>query len=219
MFAGSFAVRNVRSILIGAAFAAIAVALPFAGSGSAQSGANAPSAAGASIATPYEIDIAHSTLNFRIKHFGVCYFFGRINQPEGTFLLDAANPANSHLHVTVAIKNMDAGNDSRNKFLMGLDFFNSVEFPTAEFKSTSIKRIDATTWEATGDFTMRGVKKNITIKLEEYAEAKTSRFGNRAGFLGSFTVKRSDFGMSNFMDENMLGDEVLIFAGIEGARE
>lgn len=169
--------------------------------------------------TPYEIDPAHSTLNYRIRHLGVNYFFGRINMPEGEFLLDANDLANSRVLVSVPIKNMDGGNEGRNKFLTGIDFFNATEFPTAEFKSKSIKSIDAATWEATGDFTLHGVTKTITVKLEEYAAVKTSRFGHRAGFFVSFNIKRSDYGMSNFMDENMLADEVLIFAGIEGAHE
>ena len=64
---------------------------------------------------------------------------------------------------------------------------------------------------------LHGVTKPITVKLEEYTEAATTKFGYRAGFLCTFTIKRSDYGMTSFMDQ--LGDEVQIIAAIEGARE
>ncbi len=168
-------------------------------------------------AAPFDIDIAHSTMNYRVRHFGVSYFYGRINAPEGTFLLDPADAANSHVQVSVEVKNMDAGNDTRDKFLTGLDFFNAMEFPKAEFKSKSVKQLDKAMWEATGDFNLHGVTKPVTVKLEEYTEAATTKFGYRAGFLCTFTIKRSDYGMTSFMDQ--LGDEVQMIAAIEGARE
>ncbi len=186
------------------------------------SGAASPSPATSTTLTaamPFEIDLSHSTMNFRIRHLGVSWFYGRVNMPEGEFLLDANDLSNSHVNISVATKNLDGGNEGRNKFLTGIDFFNVMEFPTAEFKSTSLKPIDKSTWEVTGNFTMHGVTKPITVRLEEYAESPTKKFGFRAGFLCTFTVKRSDYGMSNFMDENMLGDEVQITAAIEGARE
>jgi len=168
-------------------------------------------------AAPFDIDIAHSTMNYRVRHFAVSYFYGRINAPEGTFLLDSADLPNSHVQVSIEVKNMDAGNDTRDKFLTGLDFFNAMEFPKTEFKSKSVKQLDKSTWEASGDFSLHGVTKPITVKLEEYTEAATTKFGYRAGFLCTFTIKRSDYGMTSFMDQ--LGDEVQIIAAIEGARE
>lgn len=218
MFMRKFIAHHIRTAFVSTSALAIVIAGLNLGS-PAEAPLPASSTAEVMTAAPLEVDLAHSTLNYRIRHLGVSYFFGRINMPEGTFLLDPNDPANSHVNISAEIKNMDAGNDGRNKFLTGIDFFNAMEFPKTEFKSTSVKQLDKTTWEATGDFTLHGVTKPITVKLEEYAETQTSRFGFRAGFFVAFTIKRSDYGMSNFMDENMLGDEVLIYAGIEGARE
>lgn len=167
----------------------------------------------------YEVDIAHSTLNYRIRHFGVSYFYGRINLPQGTFTLNAADPSKNRVEIAAEVINMDAGNENRNKFLLSPDFFNAREFPNTTFKSTSVKKIDATTWEATGDFTLHGVTRPITVRLTEYSEATIPKFGKRAGFVCTFMVKRSDYKVDMYSKDNVLGDEVQITAAIEGAHE
>lgn len=168
---------------------------------------------------PFTIDMAHSTLNYRVRHFGVSWFYGRINMPEGSFLLDASEPSASHVTITVELKNMDAGNENRDRFLIGPDFFNAREHPVATFSSTSITKIDDSTWEAAGEFTLRGVTKPVAVKLEEYTELQTAKFGYRAGFLCTFDIKRSDYGMDLFVSDGTLGDLVTITASIEGVRE
>ncbi len=200
-------------------FAAIAAAIVFAiigsprGSESATAGlAESPPTA----AAVYTVDMAHSTLIFRIRHFGVAYFFGRVNKPSGEFWIDDNDLTNSFVNITLEMKEMDAGNDSRDRFLMGPDFFNVREHPQATFKSASISKISDSTYEATGDFTMRGVTKRITVPVAEFTTKTLERFGQRAGFLCTFTIKRSEYGMDKLVQEGTLGDEVQITASIEG---
>lgn len=168
-------------------------------------------------AVPFDIDGAHSTLLFRIRHFGVANFYGRVNGPSGTFLIDPANLEDSFIDVTVEIRNMDAGNESRDRFLMGADFFNAREFPKATFKSKSIRAVDGG-FEASGEFMMRGVTLPVTARIADYAESPTERFGYRSGFEATFDLKRSDYNMSKLVEEGTLGDDVRIIAAIEGVR-
>lgn len=172
----------------------------------------------ASAGDGFTVDIAHSTLVYKLRHFGVSYFHGRINQPSGSFRIDATNPSASSVHVVAEVKNMDSGNDGRDRFILSPDFFNAREYPTAEFKSDSVKPLADGTYELTGAFTMHGVTRSITATLSEYTTLQTDRFGFRAGFECTFTVKRSDFGMDLFVEEGTLGDEVTITAAIEGVR-
>jgi len=167
---------------------------------------------------PFEIDSAHSTVHYRIRHFGVSNFYGRINAPRGSFKLDGADLAGSSISIEMEIKNMDAGNDSRNRFLLSPDFFNAREFPTASFKSTAVRAAGEGAFEITGEFTMHGVTKTLTVRAEEYTEATLAKFGHRAGFECRFALKRSDFGMNLFVQEGTLGDEVVIIAAIEGVQ-
>ncbi|NNF44974.1 MAG: YceI family protein [Phycisphaerales bacterium] len=166
----------------------------------------------------FTIDAVHSNLIYRLRHFGVSNFWGRVNGPTGTFLIDDANLGGSSISIVAEIKNMDAGNDGRDRFLQSPDFFNVREFPTAEFQSSSITKKGEGLYEATGTFTMHGVTKPLTVTIEDYTTAQTTRFGFRGGFECTFTVNRSEYGMSLFVEEGTLGDAVTITAAIEGVR-
>jgi polyisoprenoid-binding protein YceI len=208
-----------RAVVIASLLALGAASIAGLGASSAPKPVGAAVGGAAARAADFEIDLVHSTLNYRVRHFGVSYFFGRINKPTGAFFFDPADASKSHLEVAAEIKNMDAGDPARNSFLLSPDFFNGREFPKAEFKSTSIKRIDDATYEAAGTFTLHGVTKPVTVRLQEYTEKQTTKFGYRAGFLCTFTVKRSDYGMDLFVADGTLGDEVQITASLEGVRE
>ncbi len=166
--------------------------------------------------TAFTIDSAHSTLTYRVRHMDVAYFHGRINKPAGTFTLDDADLSGSSVQITAEIANMDSGNEGRDRFLTGPQLFNAAQFPTLEFHSTAIRKISGGTYEASGDFTMHGETRTITVRLDEYTTKQTERMGHRAGFECTFTIKRSDYGMDLFVKEGTLGDEVRITVAIEG---
>ncbi|MHC5025761.1 MAG: YceI family protein [Planctomycetota bacterium] len=165
--------------------------------------------------TAFEIDPVHSTFTFRVRHFDVSWFWGRVNAPEGEFKLDADDLAGSYVNITAQIKNMDAGNNSRNGFLMSPDFFNVREYPTAEFRSTSVSKADGDAFDVTGTFTMHGVTRPITVRVDDFTTVQTTKFGFRGGFECTFEVNRSDYGMDLFVKERTLGDTVRIIASIE----
>jgi len=175
--------------------------------------ARAPSAA-----TTFEVDTAHSTIIYRVRHFDVSNFYGRINAPKGSFTINAASPDSSSIDIAIEISNMDAGNDQRDAFLKGADFFNAREYPAARFRSTSFEKVDERTFNVIGEFTMRGVTKPVTVRLTDYTETQTDRFGYRGGFEARFIINRSEFGMTKMIEEKLLGDEVLIIASIEGVK-
>jgi polyisoprenoid-binding protein YceI len=165
----------------------------------------------------FGVDPGHSTIIFKIRLHKVANFYGRVNAPQGSFLL-TDDPAQSHVEIKIATKNIDGGLKTRNQYLAGVDFFNAREYPEASFKSESVKRVDDDTFEATGSFTMRGKTVPMTVRLEDYGEADMGRLGYRAGFEARFTVKRSDFEMTAHLDDGQLGDEVEIIVAIDGGR-
>ncbi len=165
----------------------------------------------------FTVDKTHSVVLFRLRQFGVSYFYGRLTKPSGTFLIDDGDLASSHVHIIIDVKNMDSGDAERDRFLKGPDFFNAREFPTAEFKSKSISKIEDGVYEATGEFTMHGVTRALTARLDDVAEGPTARFGYRGGFECTFEVNRSDYGVDWFLDS--LSDRVRITAAIGGRRE
>lgn len=167
---------------------------------------------------PFTVDIGHSTVLFRIRHFGVSSFYGRINQPTGSFRIDDNDLAGSFVNVDIEISKIDAGSDARNRLLMGPDFFNAREYPAETFKSSSLKKISDGVYEATGTFTMHGVSKEITVPIVGYTTKQTERFGHRAGFECTFEIERSDYGMDMFVKEGTLGNTVRIIVAIQGVQ-
>ena len=175
------------------------------------------------VATPvraadtFTVDPVHSSVLFRVKHLGVGYIYGRFNQYSGTFAFDDKNPADCKLEMEVKIESIDSANTDRDKHLKGPDFFNAKEFPTMSFKATRMKASDEKNYEVTGDLTIHGVTKQVTVKLERVGTGKDPRSGKpRTGWETVFTINRSDFGVKGFLPA--IGDEVRIIVAIEGVQ-
>jgi polyisoprenoid-binding protein YceI len=181
-------------------------------------GAGLLGAAPARAADTFTVDPIHSSLIFRIKHLDAGYIYGRFNQFSGSFALDDKNPADCKLEMEVKVDSLDTGNGMRDTHLKGPDFFNAKESPTMTFKATSMKAADEKTYEVTGDLTLHGVTKPVTVKLERIGSAKDPRSGKlRTGFETTFTIKRSDFGMKYAI--GLLGDDVRVTVAVEGVHD
>ncbi|MEK7485339.1 MAG: YceI family protein [Planctomycetota bacterium] len=164
----------------------------------------------------FNIDPVHSSILFRVKHLNVSYFFGRFNEMAGVFTFDSENPTASLLRLEVNTESIDTNNKNRDNHLKGPDFFSAKQFPTMTFKSTTVEKTDTLNqYKVTGELTLHGVSKEVTVDIEHTGSGKANeKFGYRSGFLSTFTIKRSDFGM-NYM-EGLLGEEIQITVSLEG---
>jgi len=177
----------------------------------------APAAAQAESATnAFQIDPVHSAVVYRIKHMDVAYHYGRFNEFSGSFLLDAENPADSVIDITIQTASIDSGNEGRDKHLRSPDFFNVEQFPTASFRSTSVRKTGDTTYEVTGDFTLNGTKKPITVTINHTGEGKGRGGITIAGFESTFTISRADFSLGK---PGGVGDDVRLTVSCEGGRK
>lgn len=167
-----------------------------------------------------EIDGGHSSVVFRCLHLGVSPFWGTFDKVSGSIAIDEANLGDAKVSVTVDTTSVDSNNSGRDKHLLGPDFLNAKQFPTATFESTSVKRIGDDTFAITGKFTLVGKTKEITVTAKRTgAKNIGGRFGYREGWEADFTFKRSDHGMSYGVERGMIGDEVRMILGIEGMRK
>ena len=164
----------------------------------------------------YDVDPVHSTLVFGITHLGVSYFYGRFNSPYGEFQFDPDNLSGSSFEIVASADKVDTNNPRRDGHLKSGDFFNARQFPTITFKSTQVTKAGDNTYKVAGDLTLHGVTKPITIELEHIGTRDTPR-GHLCGFRTTFTIKRSDFGMTFMLGD--LGDEVTLMIGIEGTKK
>jgi polyisoprenoid-binding protein YceI len=169
----------------------------------------------------YKVDSDHSGVSFTIRHF-VSNVPGRFKDFDGVIKYDAKNPAASSVNFTIQAASVDTANDDRDNHLRGTDFFDVEKFPTLTFSSTSVKAVDADTLEVTGEMTMKGVTKKVTVPVELLGTAKTPR-GEKAGFETAFKLDRKEYGIiwNRALDTGgaLLGDDVKVTISVEADRQ
>lgn len=165
----------------------------------------------------YAIDASHSAVLFRVQHANAGYQYGRFNDFSGSFVLDEANVAACSITLEVKAGTVDTYNPKRDEHLRGPDFFNVAQFPTITFASTSVAKGADGTFDVTGDLTIHGVKKSVTVRMTKTGAAKDPWGNFRTGFEGTLTIKRSDYDMKNMLE--VVGDEVRLILAFEGIRK
>ena len=168
-------------------------------------------------ADTYNLDPAHSNAIFRIKHLNSSWFYGRFDDVQGTLVLDDADMSKWSINITVKTDSVDTHNEKRDTHLKSPDFFNAAQYPTMTFKSKTIAVKSAGVWTVTGDLTMHGTTKTVTVDLERVGTGKDPWGGTRTGAETTFTLKRSEYGVSGLPDG--LGDEVRVIVSVEAIKK
>ena len=169
-------------------------------------------------AAEYNIDIEgmHAAVRFRIYHLGYSMLTGRFNDFGGTFTWNKDNPGASSVNVTIKTASIDSNHAERDKHLREADFLDVEKYPEATFKSTKYHG-DASGGKLDGILTLHGVSKPITIDMKYLGEGDDPWGGYRAGFEGSVTIRRSDFGMTYELGPKSETMELGLY--IEGVRK
>jgi polyisoprenoid-binding protein YceI len=143
----------------------------------------------------YTVDASHSHFGFVARHAMITKVKGAFREFTGGGHFDAADPGRSTLELTIAVDSIDTGNADRDAHLRTNDFFDLEHFPEIRFVSTAIEPSGQDVFSVTGDLTIKGVTKPVTIEVE-YTGAAEDPFGNnRIGLEGSLTVNRKDWGL------------------------
>jgi polyisoprenoid-binding protein YceI len=192
------------------AVAAILTAGPLAALGPAN-------AAGLAQAKPghYAIDKSHAKIIFAIDHLGFSTYYGVLNDFTASSLdFDPAAPQKSALSLTINVAGLVTTDPKLDEKLKSDTFFDVAKFPMATFKSTSIKMTGAATGKLTGDLTLHGVTKPVTLDVTfNGAGSPPMTTIYVIGFNASAKLKRSDFGIKNFIP--LVGDEVKLLISCE----
>ena len=144
----------------------------------------------------YAIDPTHSRIGFVARHAMVTKVRGSFNEFEGSGYFDAENPAGSHLQLTIQAASIDTRNADRDGHLKSNDFFDMETYPTITFVSTAVEPKGGEDYTVTGDLTIKGVTKPVTVDFE-YSGSAVDPYGNtRIGLEGKTTVNRKDWGVS-----------------------
>jgi polyisoprenoid-binding protein YceI len=193
----------------------IPVVLTAIGLQSATSVAPAPVAAAPAVTggpNDWVVNTVHSSVIFKIKHVGAAWFYGAFKDVSGEINLDPQKPETGSIKVEIATDSVDTRNSKRDDHLKSPDFFNAKENPKFTFTSSKIqKKGDA--FEVTGDIELHGKKQSITTTVTKVGEGQM--MGKVAGFETTFTLKRSDFGITGGAAGKGLGDEVTVIVSLE----
>ena len=176
-------------------------------------------AAGAARAATYQVDPSHSTVGFSVRHMMVATVRGAFGEFSGSFDYDPENAQSFQASAVVQTASIDTRNAKRDEHLRGPDFFDAAQYPEITFQST---RVDSNGGDLIlhGLLTMKGGSKEIAIPIIPHGPV-TDPWGNvRAGFEGSATINRQDWGISwsKTLDGGglVVSDEVKIEISIEG---
>lgn len=144
----------------------------------------------------YTIDPAHTRIGFQARHAMVTKVRGQFLDFEGGVHLDPSNPDKSSAHLIIQAKSLTTGNEQRDEHLRSNDFFAMDQYPEIKFNSTKVEKIDDENLRLTGDLTIRGVTRPVTVDFE-YLGAAVDPWGNlRIGFEGKTTINRKDWGVN-----------------------
>ena len=165
------------------------------------------------------IDASHTNVGFSIRHF-FTPVKGEFKEVKGTIALDQEDPSRSKVEVTIPAASINTNHERRDNHLRSADFFDAEKNPTITFVSKSI-RLDPATKKGTmsGDLTMRGVTKPITLDVEMLGIMSAGKSGSVAGFTATGKLDRKEFGilLTLALDQGgaMLADEVNLFIDVE----
>jgi polyisoprenoid-binding protein YceI len=168
-------------------------------------------------ADTYQVDTVHSSVVYRVKHMNTSYAWGRFDDLTGSFTLSDQDPAQSRFDFQVKAESIDTGNAKRDQHLKSPDFFNVVQYPTIVFKSKSVASAGQGVFEVTGDLTLHGVTRPLTLKVTRTGVGVGPGGKMIAGIDSSFTIRRSEFGMTKMVGP--VGDDVWINVSVEAGKQ
>jgi polyisoprenoid-binding protein YceI len=167
----------------------------------------------------WQIDPAHSSINFTARHMMIAKVHGRFEKFSGTVNFDENNPTNTTVDITIDAASLNTKEAQRDGHLHSGDFFDVETFPTLTFKSTRIELIDEDNAKLVGDLTIKDITKEIVLNVEYLGQAQSPWGTINAGFTGATTINRKDWDLNwNVALETggfLVGDKIQINIELE----
>jgi polyisoprenoid-binding protein YceI len=172
--------------------------------------------------TTWKIDSSHSHIEFAVRHLMISTVKGRFGDVEGTITIVDGDPSRSSVKATIKAASIDTRTEQRDDHLRSADFLDAANFPELTFTSTRITG-DVDTFKVTGNLTIRGVTREITLNATNEGSGKDPWGGDRRGFSATTKLDRRDFGLIwNQAIETggvVVGHEVKISIEIQAVKE
>ncbi|HEU0117394.1 MAG TPA: YceI family protein [Alphaproteobacteria bacterium] len=157
----------------------------------------------------YKIDPNHASITFKILHLGFSRYTGRFDKMDGVVNFNSASPEQSSVDITIYPNSIDTNNAKLEEDLRNDKWFDVIKYPTATFRSTKVERTGPTTGKITGDFTLMGVTHTVVLDTTLIGAGENTFMKKPViGFSATGTIRRSDYGLSNFIP--MVSDDVTL---------
>jgi polyisoprenoid-binding protein YceI len=173
-------------------------------------------------AEKWEIDVAHSSVGFSVRHMVVTKTHGKFNDFAGYIDFDGKNVEKGSVEITAQIASIDTDNKKRDDHLRSPDFFDAEKFPTMTFKSKKVIKSSGSEFKLVGDLTIKDVTKEVTFDCEFNGVINDPMGNTRAGFSATAKINRQDFNVkwSKSLDAGglVVGNEVKISLEIEAVK-
>lgn len=189
----------------------------------AQETGSAPLANSAASPAVYEIDSAHSSAQFSVRHLMISNVRGEFTKVSGTITYDPSNLAASRIDAVIDVATINTREEQRDAHLKGPDFFDAEKFPTLTFKSKSFQP-DKGNLRITGDLTMRGVTRDVVLQVDGPTPEVKDPWGNtRVGATATTKVNRKEWGLvwNQVLETGgiAVGDEVSITLDLQAVKK
>jgi polyisoprenoid-binding protein YceI len=162
----------------------------------------------------FAVNKPHTQAVFSVDRQGLSKIFGMFSKVDGEFTVDQDNATASKVELVIDASSIFTGFEGRDKDLRSPNFFNVQEFPNLKFVSTKVEKTGDKTAKVTGEFTMLGVTKPVTMDVVFNGIKKAASGKDQAGFSAKGTLKRSDYGMKYAVGP--VGDEVTLMVEVLG---
>lgn len=149
----------------------------------------------ATTATTWNIDPAHTTVEFSVKHLMISTVRGHFGAVTGTIVLDEQNPAASSVTAEIDVTSIDTRTEQRDAHLRSADFFDVDTYPTIRFQSTRIEK-HAGHYDVRGQLTIRDVTREVVLHTTDEGRGGDPWGGQRAAFSATTTIDRREFGLA-----------------------
>src|SRR5215471_1056351 len=153
-------------------------------------------AASPSPALSLRVEPAFSSVGFSVYEFGVVKVEGNFRDFSSDIFYDPVHPERSHINFTVQVASVQTSSRTRDEKLRGESFFDATHYPTMTFVSTSVAAQPDKLLLVTGDITIRGVTRRVTVPAHYSGITKINDHQSFAGFESTFTLDRTEFGVN-----------------------
>lgn len=144
----------------------------------------------------WQFDPLHTQVEFSAKHLGMMTVRGHFTAVHATGAIHPDHPETSSVEVTIDTASIRTHDERRDNDLKASNFLEVDKFPSITFKSTGIRSLDADRYTLTGDLTIKGNTRSVTLQVLKYGEFNDPRMGHRIGYSAQTQINRRDFGLT-----------------------